>query len=86
MEAMKAIKGYLSENGRHDGFGFEAQLSYHSGPNQWADEANAWKAAGADYVSIRGMAPRGRSEMLSSLQDHIDILSTYWDAVGATAY
>ena len=85
MEAMQAIRGYLAENGRGDGFGFEAQLSYHSGPDQWADEVNAWKAAGADYVSMLGLAPRGQNEMLNSPQDHIDILSTYWDAVGDLA-
>ncbi len=85
LDAMKSIKGYLAENGRNDGFGFEAMLNYQSGPDKWAEEVSTWKDAGADYISMRGMALRGQGYGLNSPQEHIDILSTYWDAVGELA-
>ena len=85
LEAVQAIHGYLAENGRSaDDFGFEAMLNYQAGPDKWAEEVAAWKAAGAEYVSMRGMA-RGQGEGLKSPQEHIDILKTYWDVVGELA-
>ena len=48
-------------------------------------EAEQWLAAGADYVSMRGMALRGMGGGLTSPQAHIDALSTYWEAVSDLA-
>ncbi len=83
LEAMKTLQEYLAANNRSsDDFDVEALLNYQSGPDKWAEEIQAWEAVGADYVSMRGMALRGQGDGLSSPQEHIDILSTYWDAVG----
>ena len=80
---MKTLQEYLAANNRSsDDFGIEALLNYQSGPDKWAEEIQAWEAVGADYVSMRGMALRGQGDGLSSPQEHIDILSTYWDVVG----
>ncbi|MDA0979081.1 MAG: LLM class F420-dependent oxidoreductase [Proteobacteria bacterium] len=84
LEAMAQLQVYLETNGRKIGedFGVEALLNYQSGPDQWANEISAWQAVGADYVSMRGMALRGQGEGLTSPQDHIDILSRYWEVAG----
>lgn len=86
LAAMEILQGYLEENGRtRENFGVEAFLNYQSGPDKWVEEIKAWDAVGAEYVSMRAMALRGQGEGLKSPQDHIDILSTYWDEVGELA-
>lgn len=86
LEAMNVLKGYLDQhNRRPEEFGIEALLNYQSGPDNWAEEIQAWQDIGADYVSMRGMALRGQGEGLTTPRDHIDILSTYWDVVGGLA-
>ncbi len=83
LAAMEKLAGYLREEGRSlEDFGVEALLNYQSGPDQWADEIRAWQDVGAQYVSMRAMALRGQGDGLTSPQQHIDILATYWDAVG----
>lgn len=83
LEAMLTLKGHLDQQGRSlDDFGVEALLNYQSGPENWRQEIEAWQAVGAEYISMRGMALRGQGEGLSSPQEHIDILSRYWDVVG----
>ena len=83
LEAMNLLQAHLETNGRNiDEFGVEALLNYQSGPDKWAEEVQAWQDVGAEYVSMRGMALRGQGEGLKSPQEHIDILSTYWDVVG----
>jgi len=86
LQALVLLDRHLEDAGRsRDEFGIEALLNYQSGPEKWFDEVNAWEEAGADYVSMRGMALRGQGEGLNSPQEHIDILSTYWDVVGELA-
>jgi alkanesulfonate monooxygenase SsuD/methylene tetrahydromethanopterin reductase-like flavin-dependent oxidoreductase (luciferase family) len=83
LEAMNLLQAHLETNGRNiDEFGVEALLNYQSGPDKWAEEVRAWRDIGAEYVSMRAMALRGQGEGLKSPQEHIDILSTYWDVVG----
>ena len=68
-----------------DEFGIEAFMNYQVGPDLWREHIEAWRAEGADYVSMRAMALRGQGEGLSSPQAHIDALETYWNAVGDLA-
>ena len=60
-------------------------MNYQVGPELWREHIEAWRAEGADYVSMRAMALRGQGEGLSSPQAHIDALETYWNAVGDLA-
>lgn len=86
LAAMEKLNTYLLEAGRStEDFGVEALLNYQSGPDKWVEEINDWQKAGAQYVSMRGMALRGQGEGLSSPAHHIDILRTYWDVVGEMA-
>jgi probable F420-dependent oxidoreductase len=86
LTALDRIRGYLEACDRDPAeFGFEAMLNYQSGPDGWRAEAEQWLAAGADYVSMRGMALRGMGGGLTSPQAHIDALSTYWEAVSDLA-
>ena len=86
LEAMSALQGHLDANDRSPlDFGVEALLNYQSGPDNWASEIEAWQAIGAQYVAMRGMALRGQGEGLCSPREHIDILSTYWEAVAELA-
>ncbi len=83
LKAMQLLQWHLNASGRkHDEFGVEALLNYQAGPDKWAEEVQDWKDMGAGYVSMRGMALRGQGEGLKSPQEHIDILSTYWNVVG----
>jgi probable F420-dependent oxidoreductase len=71
------IRGFLAEAGRERaGFGIEAMVNYGAGPDRWRADLEAWEAAGADYVSMRGM-----DAGLETPQDHIDALRRYWEAV-----
>ncbi len=86
LEALAAVRAELEAAGRSSqDFGIEALLNYQSGPDAWRDEIAAWQAEGADYVAMRAQALRGQGEGLSSAQDHIDVLATYWDVVGDLA-
>ena len=86
LAAMEVLQSHLQANDRSgDDFGVEALLNYQSGPEQWRDEIEAWEKAGAEYVSMRAMALRGQGEGLKSPQEHINILSTYWNVVGDLA-
>jgi len=83
MEAMGLLQKHLDHFQRgFDDFGVEALLNYQSGPDQWVSEIEDWQTAGAEYVSMRGMALRGQGDGFTSPQDHIDALATYWDVVG----
>lgn len=84
LAALPKIRDMVAAAGRDPKhFGIEAMLNYQSGPDHWRLEAEAWKAEGADYVSMRGMALRGSEGM--SPQQHIDALKAYWEAVGDLA-
>jgi probable F420-dependent oxidoreductase len=74
---LEQIRGYLDAEGRDPAeFGIEAMVNYQAGPDGWAAEVEAWREAGADYVSMRGMGAG-----LASPQAHIDALRHYWEAV-----
>lgn len=84
LAAVPKLRGLLAEKGRDPAsFGLEAMLNYQSGPDNWRREAEEWKAIGADYISMRGMALRGSEGM--SPQQHIDALANWWEAVGDLA-
>lgn len=86
LEALAAVRAELDAAGRSpEEFGIEALLNYQSGPDAWRDEITAWENAGADYIAMRGQALRGQGEGMSSPQDHIDALATYWETVGDLA-
>ena len=74
---LEQIRGYLEREGRDPSeFGVEAMVNYQAGPERWASDIDAWRQAGADYVSMRGMGAG-----LAAPGDHIDALRHYWEAV-----
>lgn len=86
LQALDAVRRNVEEAGRDPAsFGIEAMLNYQSGPENWRREVEDWRAAGADYVSMRSMALRGMGEGLASPQAHIDALRHYWQVVGDLA-
>jgi probable F420-dependent oxidoreductase len=86
LNALEKLDGYLDQHGRsRSDFGIEAMVNFQAGPDHWRDEAERWRANGADYLSMRGMALRGMGEGFSSPQEHIDALETYWKVVGDLA-
>jgi probable F420-dependent oxidoreductase len=77
LAGLELIRGYLDKEGRDSSsFGVEAMLNYQAGPDQWAQDVEVWRQAGADYVSMRGMGAG-----LDTPQAHIDALRHYWEAV-----
>ena len=86
LAGLAKLRAELTAAGRStDEFGIEAFMNYQVGPELWREHIEAWRAEGADYVSMRAMALRGQGEGLSSPQAHIDALETYWNAVGDLA-
>jgi probable F420-dependent oxidoreductase len=82
--ALHKVRGYLDRAERNQQeFGIEAIVNFQSGPDKWRREIEDWQAAGAQYVSMRGMALRG--ERTKSPQEHVEALHTYWKAVGDLA-
>jgi hypothetical protein len=51
-------------------------INWQDGPDQWGANVDAWRSAGADYVSMRAMGAG-----FETPQDHIDALRTFWEAV-----
>lgn len=86
LAALSKLRRHLDERGRDPaGFGIEAMVNYHPGPDRWRAEVERWRTEGADYVSMRAMALRGMGAGFTSPQQHIDALQTYWNAVGDLA-
>ena len=86
LEALDIVRQELDRAGRNaNAFGVEALLNYQSGPDRWRGDVETWREAGADYVAVRAMAMRGIGPGLSSPQQHIDALGTYWASVGDLA-
>ncbi len=86
LEALAQVRLALAQQGRsEENFGLEALLNYQSGAALWRSEIEAWRDEGADYVAVRAQALRGQGDGLASPQAHIDMLSTYWQAVGDLA-
>ena len=83
LDAHEQMLQALAQAGRSSNdFGIEVIISYQAGPDKWRTEIEQWQQRGADYVSMRAMALRGQGDGLSSPQEHIDALSTYWNEVG----
>lgn len=77
LAANAKLTGLLAANGRDRAtFGIEAMVNYQAGPEEWAKDIEAWRRAGADYVSIRAM-----NAGLNGPKEHIAMLRTYWDRV-----
>jgi alkanesulfonate monooxygenase SsuD/methylene tetrahydromethanopterin reductase-like flavin-dependent oxidoreductase (luciferase family) len=83
LAGLAALRRHLAAVGRQaDDFGIEAMVNYQAGPDQWRRDVEAWREAGARYVSMRAMALRGMGEGLGSPEAHIDALRRYWEVVG----
>lgn len=83
LAALGKLRTHLA--GRERPFGIEAMVNYQSGPSGWRRDIEQWAEAGADYVSMRGMALRGMGEGLDSPAAHVKALETYWQAVADLA-
>jgi alkanesulfonate monooxygenase SsuD/methylene tetrahydromethanopterin reductase-like flavin-dependent oxidoreductase (luciferase family) len=77
LAGLEQIRGHLETEGRDpESFGIEAMINWQDGPEQWGANVDAWRSAGADYVSMRAMGAG-----FETPQDHIDALRTFWEAV-----
>lgn len=86
LEALGLLRAELDKQNRTSAdFGLEALLNYQSGPERWRGEIQDWQTEGADYVAMRAQALRGQGGGLATAQEHIGVLTTYWDAVGDLA-
>ena len=77
LEALEKVRGYLVAEGRDPAtFGIEALVDFAGGPDVWHEQIERWRAAGADYVSMRTM-----NAGLASPAEHIEAIRRYWEAV-----
>jgi probable F420-dependent oxidoreductase len=77
LAGLEQIRGHLETEGRDpESFGIEAMINWQDGPEQWGANVDAWRSAGADYVSMRAMGAG-----FETPQDHIDALRTFWEAI-----
>ncbi len=84
LAALEKLRGYLDQAPPRP-FGIEAMVNYQSGPEGWRRDIEEWQAAGADYISMRGMALRGMGDGLGSPAEHIRALERYWNVVADLA-
>lgn len=71
------IKQYVADAGRDPAqFGIEAMVNFRAGPERWAEHAQSWREAGADYISMRAMDCG-----FTSQRQHIEALRQYREAV-----
>lgn len=77
LAALDTIRGHLAREGRDPAaFGVEAMVNYADGPERWTAEAERWRGAGADYVSMRTM-----NAGLDGPRAHIEAIERYWREV-----
>lgn len=77
LAALETIRGHLAREERDPAeFGVEAMVNYADGPDGWTAEAERWREAGADYVSMRTM-----SAGLDGPRAHIEAIERYWREV-----
>ena len=77
LAALETIRGHLARGGRDPAeFGVEAMVNYADGPDGWTAEAERWRGAGADYVSMRTM-----NAGLDGPRAHIAAIERYWREV-----
>lgn len=77
LAALETIRGHLARAGRDPAaFGVEAMVNYADGPEGWTAEAERWREAGADYVSMRTM-----NAGLDGPHAHIEAIERYWREV-----
>ncbi len=77
-ENIEKLHTYIREAGRTPSeIGFEPRISVrHGDPDTWAEEAAAWKKLGATHLSVDTMGAG-----FSSLQNHIDVIECFKQAV-----
>jgi probable F420-dependent oxidoreductase len=86
----EAVQGRLAAAGREgEPFGAEATIDFSAGPDAWASEAAAWKAAGGTHFSLRAMDTA--AEFVGAKRvgyggpsDYIDALERFADGVDRT--
>ncbi len=77
-QEFEKLRGYIEEAGRDPSeVGIEPRISVSAGnPEDWANEAAAWKELGATHLSVNTMGAG-----FSSPQEHIDSIETFKQAV-----
>ena len=76
-ELVTKMRRYLAEYGRDEaGFGFEGGVTVHADRAKWIPQLESWRKLGVSHVVVRAMSRDGNA--LSSPDDHIRMLETYW--------
>ena len=86
-ELCRQLTEALDANGRRDRFGIDVLTGFGDGPDHWHEEIAAWKALGANSLSMRtmstGAAMVGETDPgFTRPQQHIDALETFMREVG----
>ena len=85
-EVIERMRGYARDAGRDPAsIGIEGRITVEDkGPEDWLGEVEAWKEIGASHVGFAssgaGMSPGAAG--LNSVQDHIDSMRRFKEAVG----
>ena len=79
-EIIDRVHGYAREVGRYpSAIGMEARINISDGsPEFWANQAKAWKSAGATHLSVNTMRAGLRSP-----EEHINAIQRFKEAVDA---
>jgi probable F420-dependent oxidoreductase len=78
-ETVERLRRYVSEAGRDPGtVGIEARMNAREGDiDEWVRQTEGWKELGATHISINTM-----DAGFKSLDDHIDAIRRYKEAIG----
>jgi len=78
-ETVERLRGYIKEAGRElSAVGIESRISADDGNvDEWVRQTHAWQELGATHISLSTM-----NAGFTSLQQHLDALSRYKEAVG----
>ncbi len=76
---VEKVHGYMKEMGRDpQSLGLDGRMRTNGKqPEDWMDEAKAWKDLGADYLSIEN-----RQGGLKTAWEHIEAMRRFKDATG----
>ncbi len=81
-ELCRQLTAALDANGRREGFGIDVLTGFGDGPDHWQREIEAWKALGADSLSMRTMTTSTKllgeqDPGFTKPQQHIDALELF---------
>ena len=83
--AIDRLRGYAEAAGRDPAsIGIDTRVTVGIGAEaEWRDVVRFWKSCGVTYLTLGTYSGRGHLRRIAgrSLQDHLDAIKRYWNAV-----